>query len=193
MKKHQPENPNNSNREEKNSHGSKNKEQQSNDKKLEQLIHKAEKDSALKAELILHPEKILEENGIHFPKNVKLKAFENTRSEYHLVIPEENLEKKYQVKQLSEQSSLNDIYYFIITEWQNNGPKKEELRKNPLKVLQSFGVKTPKNMKLHIHENTKEQFYFVIPKELEQELDELELRHVAGGKGHHHSHKRHLR
>ena len=163
--------------------------------KIAETIAQAKEDPALKAEMLLHPKKALEKAGISFPNELQISIHENTFNHYHLVIPHHKLDKKQQIHQLEENSSLEEICRFIITEWQNNGEKKSAFKKNPIEALEKLGVKPPKNLQLQIHENTENQMHLVLPKENSKDLDELELRQVAGGKHHggHKSGKHHLR
>ncbi len=163
--------------------------------KIAETIAQAKEDPALKAEMLLHPKKALEKAGISFPNELQISIHENTFNHYHLVIPHHKLDKKQQIHQLEENSSLEEICRFIITEWQNNGEKKSAFKKNPIEALEKLGVKPPKNLQLQIHENTENQMHLVMPKTQNDQLDELELRQVAGGKGggHHNGPHRHFR
>lgn len=58
---------------------------------------------------------------------------------------------------------------------------KEKLLKNPIEALMSQGIEIPKDVQVTVLENTDKQFYFVIPKEPEQELSEKQLESIAGG------------
>lgn len=150
--------------------------------KLGELIGKTTGDAAFKAELLLHPKKVMENAGISLPSNLQIKAWENQTNEYHIVIPEKPIPENHQVHHVNEDSSLEEINRFLVTKWLENGEEKKKIQKDPMAFLQSFGIKPLKQMKILFHENNETIFHFVLPKQKSSELDELELREVSGGK-----------
>ncbi|QFY43238.1 NHLP leader peptide family natural product precursor [Candidatus Methylospira mobilis] len=62
------------------------------DEQLARLIAKCWADAAYKAKLLTNTSEILKEEGFEVQEGVTIRAVENTRSMYHLVIPEKPAE-----------------------------------------------------------------------------------------------------
>ena len=150
--------------------------------KIGEIVAKAIHNPELKKELLHHTKKTLEKEGLQLEQSIDYKAVENTHTTYNLVIPEKPLDLRQQVQSISSSSSIAEIARFIITKWHENGKEKQEIKENLMRFLASFGIEKLQHIQIKIYENTKSTCYFVIPKKADHNLDELELRQVAGGK-----------
>ena len=68
----------------------------------------------------------------------------------------------------------------VIAKAWSDADFRARLLANPAQTLQAEGIEIPAGVKVNVVENTTEQFYFVIPKKV-NELSDEELGNVAGG------------
>jgi len=154
-------------------------------KQLAQIVQKAAKDASFRKEFASNPKAVFQKEGVDFKGNYEVKVLENTRNTYHLVVPEEKLSPEHQQNQISGGASMEQVARFIITQIQENSAEKSQLLSNPAQVLRSKGVDVPQSVTVKVHQNTPETKYIVVPYHAGEndELSELELQAVAGGKG----------
>ncbi len=72
-------------------------------------------------------------------------------------------------------------YAKVIAKVWSDPQFKEQLLKNPEKVLKEQGIVLPPGNKIEVCENTEDTFYFVIPQAPKGNLSEKELEAIAGG------------
>jgi len=152
---------------------------------MAEVVAKASKDPALKAELKANPWETFKKHGAQVSEKFKLRVWENTKDTYHLVVPEEDLSAKDRQETISSSSNISQIGRWIITQVQDNTQYKTELLSHPLEVLRKQGIQVPTNFELKIHQNTPQEKNIVIPRHVgdNEELSDFELEAVAGGKG----------
>ncbi|GAB4188228.1 MAG: hypothetical protein Tsb0015_08000 [Simkaniaceae bacterium] len=158
--------------------------------KLGELLGKAAADESFKKKFKENPKKVLAEQNIPIPEDMEVKIHENTKHLYHLVVQDKMLPKEHQLDTLPANPNVFQISSFIITNIQKNTPLKEKLLKNPLEVLKEEGVDVPEGLQLKVLQNSPKTAHIVIPASLEEgeELSDLQLQEIAGGKHHHHHH-----
>lgn len=154
-------------------------------KKLGDIVQKAAKDKSFKKEFKDNPKAVLEKQGVKLSGNFEIKVLENDRNTYHLVVTEERLSPEHRQSQLSSGASMEQIARYIITQIQEDGAEKSQLLSNPVQVLRSKGIEVPKNVKIDVRQNTPQTKWVVVPYHAgdNEEMSELELQAVAGGKG----------
>lgn len=155
-----------------------------NRNKIAELVAKAAIDEEVKAKLLNDPHKALKEIGGEFSKNDQIKILENTRNEFHFVVPNKKLQQQYEVENISPSSSFSDIAYWVITQIQKNGKNRERILNDIRGALKEKMIHLSKNTNIFIHENTENLFYLVIPRKIafDEQLNDFELKQVAGGK-----------
>ena len=79
-----------------------------------------------------------------------------------------------------EREEMNKKMSKVIAKAWSDADFKARLLANPAETLQAEGIEIPAGVKVNVVENTKEQFYFVIPNKVD-ELSEEDLDKVAGG------------
>ena len=80
-----------------------------------------------------------------------------------------------------EESQFRSNYTKVVMKAWKDPQFKEKLMKDPIGTLMSQGIEIPKDVKVSVFENTDKQFFFVIPREPEQEISEQQLESIAGG------------
>ena len=154
-------------------------------KQLGQIVQKAAKDESFRKKFVSNPKSVLKEQGVEIKGNYEVKVLENNRKTFHLVVPEEKLSPEHCQNQISSGASMEKVARYIITQIQENGSEKSKLLSNPAQVLRSKGIEVPESVTIKVHQNTPDTKYIVVPYHAgeNEELSELELQAVAGGKG----------
>lgn len=63
-------------------------------------------------------------------------------------------------------------YQEVLAKCWNDAAFKEKLLRNPKESLVEIGIEVPDNITIHVHENTNDQFHFVIPSKPGNSQDE---------------------
>ncbi len=63
-------------------------------------------------------------------------------------------------------------YQEVLAKFWNDASFKEKLLINPKESLVEIGIEVPDNITIHVHENTNDQFHFVIPSKPGNSQDE---------------------
>lgn len=152
--------------------------------KLHRLLDKARTSDKIREELKSNPSKVFQMEGI-VTKKKKIKFYENTAKDVYFVIPFDPLDSKDKVNHLSNNPSLSEIGRYVITQVQAKTAVGKQILADPWKALEDHGADLPKLYNIHIIQAEKDCAYFVIPRkdEEDEELNNLELKALSGGKG----------
>lgn len=74
-----------------------------------------------------------------------------------------------------------EVYNKVIVKAWSDPQFKDQLLKNPEKILREQGIEIPEGVKVTVCENTDQQFFLVLPAKLSTELTEEQLETIAAG------------
>ena len=123
---------------------------------------------------LANPKKYLLEQGQEIPKDTEVKAYEDTPSLRHFLLPSKG----------TQLPGEDEPFLQIAKRAMEDSEFKAELLKNPRTVAQEMGIAIPDGLEIKILDNKPDEINVIVPfNSASGELSDADLEAVAGGKG----------
>lgn len=158
-----------------------------NNMKLAALVAKTMHDPALRTELIDNTNATLDANGITVPSGVNVKVAQDGPNHLNIVVPTEKLPADAQVASINADSTLSEIYRWVITQVQTDGPQKQVVMSSPADAVRAAGANVPSDLTASILVDTDTLKHIVLPFNVsgggDVPVSDSAVAAIAGGKG----------
>ena len=122
---------------------------------------------------LANPKKYLLEQGQEIPKDTEVKAYEDTPSLRHFLLPSKG----------TQLPGEDEPFLQIAKRAMEDSEFKAELLKNPRTVAQEMGIAIPDGLEIKILDNKPDEINVIVPfNSASGELSDADLEAVAGGK-----------
>lgn len=143
------------------------------------LIQKLWRDPSDFDKFMSDPKTYLIEEGEQIPDNVTVKAYADTISKRHFVLPAEGSQVPQEVKDVLGDDPLLKVMELART----NTTFKAKLLRDPKAAASELEINIPDNLTIHVLENTPNEVNLTVPvNPATAEFSDADLELVAGGK-----------
>lgn len=139
------------------------------------ILAQAWADEAFKAQLLLHPNKILKENGFPLAPNTTYTILEDTDTVNHIVIHTSADNFQY------EGSPRAKVWKDLIKKIKSDSQLKEEFLAHPAKIMKEYGIPVSGHITYRVAIETEKNKYQVLLRPPKNTLSEEELDRIAAG------------
>lgn len=151
--------------------------------KIGEVISRAWRDQAFKAEFVKNPRKVLDAAGVKTPAAGEIKILEDTDTQSHLVLPGERLPRDKRVETLPANPTQHQVLLHLITRAEDDPAFRGKLLQSPAAALRDANVSLPGSAQLRVVENSTAVRHLVLPRPADAQLREEDLEGVVGGGG----------
>lgn len=151
--------------------------------KIGEVISRAWRDQAFKAEFVKNPRKVLDAAGVRTPAGGEIKILEDTDAQAHLVLPSERLPRDKRLEKLPANPTRHQVLLHLITRAEDDPAFRGTLLQSPAAALRDVKVSLPGSAQLRVVENSASVRHLVLPRPAGAELREEDLEGVVGGSG----------
>lgn len=157
-----------------------------NNIKLAALIAKVMQDQDLRDSFVKNPDDVLRDAGIEIPANAQVVVAEDGPNHLNIVVPSIKLAESAQVDSIGPDSSLTDIYRWVITQVQNNTAQEDVVLEDPADAARAAGAGVPAALTASVLVDTDTLRHIVLPWRpvagTDVQIDDSAVAAIAGGK-----------
>ena len=157
-----------------------------NNIKLAALIAKVMQDQDLRDSFVKNPDEVLRNAGIEIPADAQVVVAEDGPNHLNIVVPATKLAESAQVSSIGPDSSLTDIYRWVITQVQNNTAQEGIVLEDPADAARAAGASVPANLTASVLVDTDTLRHIVLPWRpiagTDVQVSDSAVAAIAGGK-----------